>query len=119
MPVASILITVFNCERYISACIQSSLDQTAADIQIVIVDDGSTDGTPGLLRQFCDKRISLMGPGRVGRSRALNIGLEHCRSDYVAILDADDVALAHRISSQAAFLDRHPAIAQGSMMRGA
>jgi len=105
MPCATILTAVFNCEDYIALAVGSALAQTEGDIEILVVDDGSTDRTPEILARYDDPRLRVLRCDRGGQPRALNIGLAACASAYVAILDADDVALPDRVRLQADFLD--------------
>jgi glycosyltransferase involved in cell wall biosynthesis len=110
VPRASILTAVYNCQTYIRACVASALAQTIADVEIVIVDDGSTDSTAELLAGIKDDRLVVVRCQRMGQSGALNVGLKKCSSQYVAILDADDLALPERIQSQVEFLDANPRV---------
>lgn len=102
---ASVLMTVYNCQTYLRASVLSALAQSTAEFEVIVVDDGSTDLTRQILGEFEDPRITVMHCERMGRAKALNYGLERCASPYVAILDADDVALPHRLDSQIACLD--------------
>lgn len=106
MPRASILMTVYNGDRHISSSIQSALDQTIQDIELLIFNDGSSDGTRSIIEAVVDSRVTVVHSERVGRARALNEGVKACSSAYVAILDADDIALPTRVEEQIAFLDR-------------
>lgn len=111
MPAASILITVFNCEAYVERSVASALAQIVGDFEVVVVDDGSTDSTALRLDRMKDARLKVLHCARMGRAKALNFGLANCASGYVAILDADDIALAHRLYVQTAYLDAHDDIA--------
>jgi glycosyltransferase involved in cell wall biosynthesis len=108
---ASVLMTVYNGQRYVKAAVASALSQVTGEFEVVVIDDGSTDLTRRLLDGFDDPRLSVVHCGRLGRSRALNFGLERCASPYVAILDADDVALPHRLCRQIGYLDANPDVA--------
>jgi len=111
MVKVSVVITVFNGASTIEKSITSLLKQSFEDFEIIIVDDGSTDQTVELIKQFSDKRIQLHTPGRVGRARALNIALERSQGEYIAINDADDISLRHRLAKQAQYLDNNKEVA--------
>jgi glycosyltransferase involved in cell wall biosynthesis len=111
MPRVSVLTTVFNDEDFIKISINSALTQSIDDIEVVVINDGSDDGTTVILDEFSDSRLRVFHCDRMGRGRALNYGLQQCASPYVAILDADDVALPRRLELQADFLDGHPEVA--------
>jgi glycosyltransferase involved in cell wall biosynthesis len=89
----------------------SALSQTIKDFEVVVIDDGSTDLTSERLDRIKDSRLKIVHCTRMGRSRALNFGLEKCSSTYVAILDADDIALPCRLQLQTEFLNSNPDIA--------
>jgi len=107
----SILITVFNCASYISESVSSALSQDFDDFELVVVDDGSTDGTREFLDSIADKRLKLLDPGRLGRPRALNFGIHNSLGQYVAILDADDISFRSRLSAEVGFLRENPNVA--------
>ena len=108
----SVVISVYNGERFIAEAIESILQQTFCDFELIIIDDGSTDRTVELLRQFqaSDKRIVIISPGKVGFVSALNIGVEHAQGKYIARMDADDIALRDRLAKQVDFLERTPEV---------
>jgi len=110
MPTVSVLLPVHDGAATLAAALDSLLTQTLRRIEIVVVDDGSIDGTPRILEQFArrDARIRVLSPGRVGLVRALEAGLAACRGQYVARMDADDCSLPRRLELQAAFLDANP-----------
>ena len=109
-PRVSVILTAYNEERYIRRAVDSILAQTFTDFELILLDDGSTDGTWEIMQEFDDPRIRRERLGRAGRSRALNHGLSLARGEYIAIMDADDESLPERLARQVAFLDSHPAI---------
>ena len=101
MTGVSILMAVHNGLPYLPQAIRSVLAQPFSDFEFVIVDDGSTDGTPDHVRSYRDERIRLLyNTQRMGQTRSLNLGLHECRGTYVARLDADDVCLPERLQRQ-------------------
>ena len=113
-PTVSVVIRVFNCERYIGQAIESVLTQTFQDFEMVIVDDASTDGTETILQTFAqrDERIRISkNETNQGPVRTMNIGLRHARGEFVAVQDADDVSLPHRLETQVNFLRANSQIA--------
>lgn len=102
-PRVSIIIPCYNCERWVDQAIKSGLNQTYSNIEIVVVDDGSTDGTLEVLRTF-GPRIKLeIGPNR-GGNRARNRGFALSTGDYIQFLDADDYLEPDKIARQVRFL---------------
>jgi hypothetical protein len=100
---------VFNAERYLAAALESVLGQTFADFQFLIIDDGSTDATLPVLRRYArhDSRIRLVSRQNRGLVATLNEGLHLARSELLARMDADDVALPWRLESQVAHMEQH------------
>ena len=104
---------VFNRERFVDEAIQSVIAQDFADFELLIVDDGSTDRTPEMLRAWAqrDARIVVItSPENQGVAAALNFGLRHARAPYVARLDSDDIMMPRRLAAQAAVLDSEPEV---------
>lgn len=112
-PHVSVLMTVYNGESTLVAALDSLLAQDFDfPYEIVVVNDGSTDDTSMVLRSYelRGANIRVYNAGRIGRARALNVGLSHCRAPYVAINDCDDLSHPHRLRKQAEFLDRNPQV---------
>lgn len=113
LPRLSVVMSVYNGERYLREAIDSILSQTFEDYEFIIIDDGSTDGTKPILAEYAarDRRIVLTrNETNVGLTHSLNKGLALARGQYVARMDADDISLPDRFARQVAFLDEHPAI---------
>lgn len=104
----TVLIPCYNGERFIGQAIQSVLDQTCQDFEIVVVDDGSTDRSPQVVEGFHDPRIRLLFQANGGPGKARNTGARATAGEFLAFLDADDLALPHRFASQLAILESDP-----------
>lgn len=108
-PVATILITAFNAEKYIAETIESVLNQTFQDFELLIVDDGCADNTYVQILEFSDTRIRVIrNEQNKGTMESANIGLAHSRGKYIARIDADDIALPIRLEKQIAFMEANP-----------
>jgi glycosyltransferase involved in cell wall biosynthesis len=108
-PRVSVVIPVYNQERYVGECVQSALDQTYQDREVVVVDDGSTDRTPDRLAAFGDQIRSIRQPN-AGFAAALNHGIAQSRGQYLAWLSSDDLFLPPKLERQVAYLDTHPEV---------
>ena len=110
VPLISVVMPVYNCERYVAHAVESILAQTLVDFEFVIIDDGSTDKTPEILRRYAarDPRIRLVSRPNRGLVASLNEGLALARGELVARMDADDIAFPQRFERQIAFLRDHP-----------
>ena len=106
----SVVMPVWNEEKLLNRAIQSILCQTEARLELIIVDDGSTDGTPLILKSWAnrDKRIVAITLPHQGIVAALNAGLAAASGDYIARMDADDFSHPQRLEIQARFLDQNP-----------
>jgi glycosyltransferase involved in cell wall biosynthesis len=110
-PLVSVLLAVANGERFLPHSLQSVLAQTVDDLELVVVDDGSTDGTPGLLEAVRDPRLRVLRhEERRGLAASLNRGLDESRGHYLARMDADDVALPGWLEACLALLDSSPRV---------
>lgn len=109
-PAVSVLMGVRDGAAWIPRAIASVLAQTLTDLELVVVDDGSTDATAALLAGVRDPRLVVERQARAGLTVALNRGLGRARALLIARLDADDVALPARLERQRAFLQAHPEV---------
>lgn len=111
-PKASVLIPTFNDGPYLREAVDSILVQTFTDFELIIVDDGSTDGTPEILRSYDDPRIRVITHEKnLGRPHARNTALDAGKGEYLFWMDGDDISLPKRLEKQIAFMDAHPDIA--------
>lgn len=104
----SVVIPAFNCAPYIGQAVESVLAQTHPDVEVVVVDDGSTDETRTVLAHF-GSRIQVIDQPNQGVSAARNAGMHAAAGDYLAFLDADDWWYPEKLSIQLATLERYPA----------
>jgi glycosyltransferase involved in cell wall biosynthesis len=111
-PTVSVVMSVYNGQRFLSEAVQSILGQSFSDFEFVIVDDGSTDKSSEILAQYMrrDDRIHVHRQTNKGRALSLNIGMELSKGRYVARMDADDVALPNRLAEQVDFMELHPEV---------
>lgn len=111
-PLVSVLMAVHDGERYLLPAVRSVLRQTLADLELIVVDDASTDGTSAILDAVDDPRlVRLRNDERSGLASSLNRALEVARGRYIARLDADDAALPQRLERQLASLEGAPRLA--------
>ncbi len=107
-PRVSVLMGVHNGMPWVRAATESILAQTEGDLELIVIDDGSTDATPEILERVSDPRLRVERQKRMGLTRSLNRALALATAPLVARLDADDLALPERLARQRAFLDAHP-----------
>ena len=107
-PTITVLMPAYNAEKYIGNAIASVLGQTYADFELVIVNDGSTDGTLDVINTFYDRRIVVINQHNMGVAAALNTGLKRSKGIYIARFDADDVCYPERLEKQLGFLQQNP-----------
>lgn len=112
-PLVSVLIPCYNAQETVDDAITSIIHQDLKAWELILMDDGSTDSTRGLLQAFAERdgRVRLFHQPHAGIIEALNAGLRLCRAKYIARMDADDLASPHRLGKQVAFLDSNPSIA--------
>jgi glycosyltransferase involved in cell wall biosynthesis len=107
-PKISVLLPVYNCELYIIEAIDSILNQTFTDFELLIIDDASTDNTVSIIKSYTDSRIILtQKPINLGYTDSLNYGLKIAKGEYIARMDGDDISMPNRFEKQIAFLDKN------------
>lgn len=105
-PKISVLLPVYNCELYIKEAIDSILNQTFSDFELLVIDDASTDKTVEIIKNYTDNRIVLtQKPKNLGYTDSLNYGLSSAKGEYIARMDGDDFSLPNRFEKQVAYLD--------------
>ena len=111
-PKVDVVIPVYNAATTLEEAIRSIQTQTLCEIRIILIDDGSTDGTPAILARIAerDSRVLIIRQRNSGIVDALNAGLQACRAKYIARHDADDLARPDRLEKQVRFLDNNPAV---------
>jgi len=111
-PKITILMSVYNGEKYLREAVDSILNQTFKNFEFIIINDGSTDKTEEILKDYNDSRIKIYKNKRnLGVAKSLNVGLKMAKGEYIARQDSDDISTPKRLAVQADFLDRHPAYA--------
>lgn len=108
MPLVSVIIPAFNAEKYIRQAVTSALAQTIRDIEVIVVDDGSTDGTESVINALTDKRVKYLYQENRERSAARNHGIAMAAGEYLAFLDADDWWEPTKLEKQLALFENNP-----------
>lgn len=110
-PLVSVIMPVFNSEKYLAEAIESILNQSLLDFEFLIFDDGSTDSSPEIIKQYADldsRIIAHYAECNVGYVAHLNRGIELSRTEFIARMDSDDISFPHRLQLQKDFLERNP-----------
>jgi len=107
-PLVSIITPVYNGEHFVGEAVASVLAQSHTNWELIIINDGSTDGTADVLAGFDDPRIKVVQQENAGVSAARNVGLDIATGDYVTFLDADDVLPTHALKARVDYLGAHP-----------
>ncbi|HQV50680.1 MAG: glycosyltransferase family 2 protein [Flavobacteriales bacterium] len=105
MPLVSVIIPAYNAERWIDSTLRSTLEQSIHDIEVILVDDGSSDGTTRIASGINDPRLRIIKQPNQGVSSARNTGIEHAKGTYFRFLDADDLMLPNDIEVKIATLN--------------
>ena len=109
-PLISVLMSVYNGERYLAAAVDSILAQTERDFELIIVDDGSSDGSWPMVQEYMrrDPRVKGFTQANTGVAKAMNAALPLATGEFIAKMDADDIALPDRFATTLAFLRANP-----------
>lgn len=109
LPLVSVILPAYNCEKYIAASVSSILQQVYDNFELIVVNDGSTDNTSAVLRSITDQRLRVLNnDGNKGLIFSLNRAVEESRGEFIARMDADDIATNDRIEKQVHWLLHHP-----------
>ena len=107
MVKVSVIVPVYNGEKYIREAIDSVLNQSYKDFEVIVIDDGSKDNTLSIIKEY-DGKIRWKSQENKGQASATNEGVKMAEGEYVAYLDADDVCMPERLEVQVKYLDNHP-----------
>jgi len=110
VPFLSVIMSVFNGEKYVRETVESVLNQSFRDFEFIIVNDGSTDGTLEILRSFRDKRIRIINQENRGLTKSLNRGIGDSEGRYIGRIDCGDIALENKFEVQLNFLEKNKEI---------
>lgn len=107
----TIIVPVYNAEKTVERCVSSLLAQSYEDIEVIFVNDGSTDGTKEILARICssDKRLRFISEKNAGAAAARNAGIDKASGDYICFVDADDVVSANYVSKMVEILESNKA----------
>lgn len=110
VPTVSVVIPLYNARRFVAEAVRSILKQSFGDFELIVIDDGSTDGSDRVVEEAAagDPRLRLVRQENKGVSAAANHGMNLARGEFLARMDADDVSLPVRLEKQVAFLRDHP-----------
>lgn len=112
MPIVSVIIPSFNHAAYVAASIRSALDQTLSDIEVIVVDDASTDGSQRVIASICDPRLRYVcQTSNCGMSATINTGLGLATAPYIAVMGSDDAFMPDKLERQVAVLEQSPEVA--------
>jgi glycosyltransferase involved in cell wall biosynthesis len=108
----SVVVPAYNLEKYIAEALFSLENQSFTDFEVLVVDDGSTDNTPEIVKAFCDRdsRFKLLQKLNGGLSSARNYGIRHTQGEYIALLDGDDIYAPEKLANHLAWLASSPKI---------
>src|SRR5689334_14669061 len=107
-PRVSVIMPMYNALPFVKEAIGSILDQSFQDFELLIVDNGSTDGSLQYAMSLSDQRVQVLSESEHGAGRALTAGIFAGRGEFLAVMDADDIAHPDRLRTQVEFLHSHP-----------
>ncbi len=109
-PLVSVIVPAWNAGEYLRPAVESVLAQTHRELEVIVVDDGSTDGSPATLADIGDPRLRVVHQENAGKSAAMNRGIAESRGELFAVQDSDDLSDPRRIEQQARLLAGDPAL---------
>jgi glycosyltransferase involved in cell wall biosynthesis len=110
-PKVTVLMPVYNGERFLREAVESILNQTFGDFEFLIIDDGSLDRSAEIIRGYDDPRIRLIrNETNLGIVASLNRGIDQAQGEYIARMDCDDISMPARLEKQVAFMEKHPGV---------
>lgn len=108
-PKVSVIMPAYNAEKFIEKTINSILNQTYTDFELLIIDDCSTDNTMDVVRRIKDNRIRIINnKTNQGIAKSRNIGLANAKGEYIALMDNDDLTVVDRFEKEVCYLENHP-----------
>ena len=108
-PALTVLMPVYNTEKYLKEAVDSILQQSFPDFEFLIIDDSSTDSSAEIIAAYRDPRIRVLkNEKNMGMSATLNKGIEMCRTELIARMDADDISYPERLEKQFRFFESNP-----------
>ena len=110
MTLISVVMPVYNGEKYLREAIDSILTQSFNDFEFIIINDGSTDNSKLIIDSFDDERIIYVEQKNKGLAKALNLGISYSKGEFIARMDADDISMPYRLMNQYLFFQSHPHI---------
>ena len=108
MPKVSIIMSVYNSEKYLKDAIDSILRQTFPDFEFIVINDGSTDASKDIIAGYSDSRIRLVEQSNTGLTKALIAGVKKAEGEYIARMDSDDISMPARLKRQIEFMELNP-----------
>jgi glycosyltransferase involved in cell wall biosynthesis len=118
MPKASVILPVYNAEKFVGEAIESMLCQSFKDIELIVLNDGSTDASLEVIQKYAfDKRVKIVSRENKGLAATLNEGISLANSPWIARMDADDISMSHRIEAQLAFVESKKIDVAGSYIQ--
>src|SRR5688500_9607984 len=110
-PIISVVLPVYNSENYIKEAIDSILNQTFKDFELIIINDGSVDRSAEVIQAIKDSRIVYVDQQNSGLAATLNRGIQMARGKYIARQDNDDISIPERLDMQVNFMENNPGVA--------
>ncbi|MBC7865107.1 MAG: glycosyltransferase [Bacteroidia bacterium] len=111
LPLISVVLPLYNAEKFIEAAVRSILDQSFRDLELIVLNDGSKDNSLAVLNAIKDERLIVIDQANMGMGPTINKGIALAKGKYIARQDHDDLSAPERLTKQLAFLEANPAVA--------